>query len=86
MRIVSGRSAVRDVQDPITWAGPDRVLLDDVTVYGLRRMVIVRKGEEAPALEDWLTVARSKAQEREVYFWMFERDGFNWLWIAWKEG
>ena len=75
---------VRSVDKPIAWLGADRLLLDDTTQYGLRRRVFARKGEWVDYLIH-LKHARDMAKGAEVYPWMFEQDGFFYLWIVWKE-
>ena len=75
---------VRSVDKPIAWLGADRLLLDDTTQYGLRRRVFARKGEWVDYLIH-LKHARDMANGAEVYPWMFEQDGFFYLWIVWKE-
>jgi hypothetical protein len=79
------RSSVRSVSNPLARIGNDRLLLDDVTVYGLRRQVIARKGEP-PEVSDFLNTVERKHPQANVYAWCFEKeDGFWYLWIVWKE-
>ncbi len=74
-----------DVSKPIAWVRGDRLVVDDKTVYGLRRIVVARKGD-LPELYDWLTMAQKQAGMKEVYFWLVMKDdGFGWLWLVWKE-
>lgn len=78
------RSSVRSVESPLRWIGADRVLLDDVTVYGLRRWVVARR-DEPPEVADLLEIAAGMTKA-EVYAWCIEKDdGYWYLWMVWKE-
>jgi hypothetical protein len=76
--------AVRPVDRLLGWLGADRLLLDDVSRFGLRRRVLARKGE-------WIDIVThihqsvQAAKGAEVFYWMFERDEYFYLWIVWKE-
>jgi hypothetical protein len=74
-----------DLQKPIAWVGEDkadRLLVDDTTRHGLRRMVVARKGEPME-VSIWLSTAESEARG-PVDSWLVERDGFFLLWMVWK--
>lgn len=80
------RGAVRPPDKPLAWVGHDRLLLDDRTVYGLRRKVIARK-DDIPNQVTWLQAAYQQAGTADVHWWLVQRnDGFVYLWIVWKEG
>jgi len=75
-----------DLQKPIAWVGEDkgdRLLADDTTPHGLRRMVVARKGDVMD-VEAWLNAAESEAR-KSVESWLVERDGYWWLWMVWKD-
>ena len=80
-------SSVRPPVNPLRWIGADRVLCDDITVYGLRRWVVARHGEP-PEVADLLEIVAGITQA-VVYAWCVERvvNGEAWwfLWIVWKE-
>lgn len=76
--------SVRPVEKPLAWLGSDRLLLDDTSRFGLRRRVIARKGEMMDIVTH-IRQAMDAARGAEVYWWMFERDVFWFLWIVWKE-
>lgn len=77
-------SSVRPTNRPLAWIGADRLLLDDVTRYGLHRRVVARKGEP-PNVGDYLSTAQGRTTAN-VYAWCVLRDdGFWYLWIVWKE-
>ena len=73
----------RPVDRPLAWLGSDRLLLDDTSRYGLRRKVIARKDEMMDMVMH-LQMAMIQAGQARVYYWMFERDGFWFLWMCWK--
>jgi len=73
------------VDKPLAWIGSDRLLLNDRTIYGLRRKVIARK-DEIPNVVGLLVVAFQEARDAQVHWWLVERDEFYFLWIVWKEG
>lgn len=75
---------VRSVDKPIAWLGSDRLLLDDTSRFGLRRRVFARKGEWVDYLTH-LRQAKDMAKGADVSQWMFEHEGFFYLWIVWKE-
>lgn len=81
---------IRSPHQPLAWIGmdkADRLLADDVTVFGLRRMVIARKGM-APDVDDYVETVQKRYPNEEIYFCLtdLERDdGFMYLWIFWKE-
>lgn len=72
---------------PLAWIGmdkADRLLADDVTIFGLRRMVVARK-DEPPNVSDYLMTAQAQTTG-QVYAWcVLKEDGFWYLWIVWKE-
>ena len=78
-------SSLRPTSSPIAWFGKDRLLLDDLTPYGLRRRVVARKGDW-PDVQAFLAVAVKEAEGAEVHCWMYEQieNGFAYLWICWK--
>ncbi len=78
-------SALRPVDSPIAWIGNDRVLLDDVSRCGLHRRVIACKDAVPHQVEHLLQVFK-KAGNAKVDWRMYEKDGFYFLWIFWKEG
>lgn len=76
-----------DLQKPIAWVGSDksdRLLISDVTRYGLHRTVVARKGEVMD-VEAWLGAVISEARENEVDGWLVEIGEFWFLWLIWKE-
>jgi hypothetical protein len=75
-----------DLIDPLFWVGEDRVLLNDTTKYGLRRVAVARKNVE-PDVEAWLDYCAKKANGAEVWGWLVkrEKESFYLLWIVWKE-
>ena len=76
---------IRPVDRPLGWAGDDRILCDDRTVYGLRRKVIARK-DDIPQMVTWLRAAFEEARDANVHWWLvLKADGFFYLWIVWKE-
>ena len=76
-------SSVRSVDNPLAWIGSDRLLLDDVTVHGLRRQVIASKDQ--PDVDVYLETIQQKCPDAKVSHWVIERDGFFFLWMVWKE-
>lgn len=78
-------ASLRPIDKPLAWVGDDRLLLNDKTIYGLRRKVLARKGE-IPNMVGLLEVAYREAGNARVHHWLFERDEFYLLWIVWKEG
>ncbi len=77
---------LRPVDKPLAWVGPDRILLDDVSCFGLHRWVIARK-EYCPDQVSFLLEAFNRAGEAEVRWWLlWKDDGYWYLWISWKEG
>lgn len=73
-----------DPQKPIAWLGDDRLLLDDITVYGLRRRVLARKGDLVNLITH-MHQAGQLAGSSPLNHWMFEKDDFYYLWIVWKD-
>lgn len=76
-----------NLQSPLAWVGPekaDRLLISDVTCYGLHRTVVARKGEMMDMV-NWLTVVMREARENEVHYWLVEIGEFWFLWMIWKE-
>ena len=72
------------MNNPIRWIGADRVLLDDITRYGLRRWVVARR-DEPPEVADLLEIVAQMTQA-DVYAWCVEKDdGYWYLWMTWKE-
>jgi hypothetical protein len=83
-----GTAIMRDPNKPIAWIGSDRLLLDDVTPYGLHRYVVANKSEP-PDVTAYLKQIRNAGY---LETWLIEMDsnGFllkGWwlLWIIWKE-
>lgn len=75
-----------DLQKPLAWVGEDkgdRLLISDVTRYGLHRTVVARKHEPMNVVA-WLQAVMSEAQDNQVHHWLVERDEFWFLWIVWK--
>ena len=82
--VAERRSTCREFSEPLRWIGADRVLLDDLTEYGLRRLVIARR-DEPPDVADLLEMTAGMT-DAEVYAWcVFKDDGVFYLWIVWKE-
>lgn len=81
-----GYSPVRPVDQPIAWVGADRILLDDVSRFGLRRQVIARRGEPMD-VEIWVDAAsnQSSMSRDRIHWWLVERGEYWFLWIVWKE-
>lgn len=83
-------SAVRfsfDVQKPIAWVGEDksdRLVISDVTRFGLQRRVVARK-DALMDVDMWLSAIQSEARGNQVYWWQVYVDGFYFLWMVWKE-
>jgi hypothetical protein len=76
-----------NLQKPIAWVGADkadRLLISDVTRYGLHRTVVARKGEVMD-VEAWLGAVQSEARENAVEGWLVEISEFWFLWMIWKE-
>lgn len=75
-----------DLIDPIAWVGEDRLIVKDITRFGLHRRVIARKRVE-PDVEAWLAVCENEANGAEVWGWLgkLEKEDFYVLWIVWKE-
>lgn len=78
------QQSLRPPDRPLAWLGGDRLLLDDRTKYGLRRKVYARK-DGMPNMVIYLQLAFIQAGERDVRYWMFEKDTFWYLWIVWKD-
>lgn len=79
-------NALRPVDKPLAWVGADRILLDDISCFGLHRWVIANKGA-CPDSISFLTEAFRKAGEADVRWWtVWKDDGYCYLWIVWKEG
>lgn len=74
---------MKPLNRPLAWIKDDRLLLDDVTRFGLHRLVYARKGEW-PDVDGLLTAARMRAQGAEIYGWLIEREEFWFLWLVWK--
>ena len=84
---------LRPLDQPLAWVGADRILLDDVSRFGLRRKVIARKGGMMD-VEAWLKVIgeqwrvnsdQSAVSSEQLHCWLVERGEFWFLWIVWKE-
>jgi hypothetical protein len=76
-----------DLQKPIAWVGADkadRLLISDVSQYGLHRTVVARKGEVMD-VEAWLGAVASDARGNAVEGWLVEIGEFWFLWLIWKE-
>ncbi|HEX2994760.1 MAG TPA: hypothetical protein VHP14_08050 [Anaerolineales bacterium] len=83
----AGRStyAPRPVNRPLAWVAGDRILLDDVSPFGLHRWVIARK-DECPDQVSFLLEAFKRAGNADVRWRLFWKDdGYWYLWIVWKE-
>ena len=78
------RSLIRTVDNPLARIGSDRLLLDDVTRFGLHRQVIARR-DEPPDAAVYLAAIRQKSPEADVSHVLFEKDSFFFLWMWWKE-
>jgi hypothetical protein len=76
---------VRPPDQPLAWIGKDRLLLNDQTIYGLRRKVFARK-DDLPNMVGLLQVAYQEARNAQVHWWLVEKNDFYYLWIVWKEG
>lgn len=76
-------SNLQPIDRPLAWIGNDRLLLNDVTEYGLRRKVIAHKGD-IPNVVQLLQTAFQEARNAQVRWWLVERDGNYYLWIVWK--
>lgn len=72
-----------EINKPLTMFGHDRLLLDDISAYGLRRRVIARRADW-PDVQAFLDVAKKEARGAEIYCWAYERNGFYFSWICWK--
>ena len=77
-------SPIHTVDNPLARIGGDRLLLDDVTRFGLHRQVIARR-DEPPDVEVYLAAIRQKSPEADVSHWIVEKDEFFFLWMVWKE-
>ena len=78
-------SRLRPTNRPLAWIGSDRLLLEDVTRFGLHRQGVARKGEP-PNVEIYLSTVQRRYSNADVSHWLVEReDGFWYLWIVWKE-
>ena len=75
---------IRTVDNPLARIGSDRLLLDDVTRFGLHRQVIARRNE-SPDVEVYLAAIRQKSPEADVSHWIVEKNEFFFLWMVWKE-
>jgi len=76
-----------DLQKPIAWVGTDktdRLLISDVTQYGLHRTVVARKGEVMD-IEAWQRAVESEARGNAIEYWLVEIGEFYFLWMIWKE-
>jgi hypothetical protein len=76
-----------DLLKPIAWVGTDksdRLLISDVTPYGLHRTVVARKGEVMD-IEAWQQAVDSEARGRAVECFLVEVGEFFILWMIWKE-
>lgn len=80
-----------NLHNPIAWVGPDkcdRLLLSDVTRFGLHRKVVARKGD-CVDVEMWLNAVQAEAGGAEVSWWSgwwtVEAEEFCYLWMVWKE-
>jgi hypothetical protein len=79
-------ASLAPLEKPLAWVGGgDRLLLDDITPYGLRRLVYARKGD-LPDVESLMHAARRRADGAELSAWLVERDdGYWYLWVVWME-
>ncbi len=81
-----GPDPLRPVDKSLAWVRGDRILLDDVSCFGLHRWVIARK-EYCPDQVNFLPEAFKRAGDAEVRWWLvWKDDGYWYLWIVWKEG
>ena len=64
---------------PLYWVDGDRVMIDDVTRYGLHRKHIVRSGA-MPNVESW---GASFPQATQAAY--MDEHGNGHLWLFWKE-
>lgn len=78
-------SNLMPIDQPIAWIGDDRLLLNDRTIYGLRRKVVARKCE-IPNVVQALQVAFQEARRAQVRWWLVQKEQNFYLWIVWKEG
>ena len=75
-----------DLQKPLARVGDDksdRLLISDVTRFGLHRRVIARK-DEVMDIDAWIDSVRQQTRA-ELYWWLVWIEGFYFLWIVWKE-
>lgn len=77
-------SGLRPLDRPLAWIGTERLLCDDTTIFGLRRMVVARKGEP-PNVTDYLVTAQERTTATVCAWCVLKDDGFWYLWIVWKE-
>jgi hypothetical protein len=76
-----------DLQKPLAWVGSDksdRLLISDVTQYGLHRKVVARKGEIMD-VEAWTQIAENEAKENMVEGFLVEVGEYWFLWLVWKD-
>jgi hypothetical protein len=76
-----------DLQKPIAWVGADkadRLLISDVTRYGLHRTVVARK-HDVMDIEMWMQVVETEAHGNEIQSFLVMIDEFYFLWMIWKE-
>jgi hypothetical protein len=76
-----------DLTKPLAWVGEnkaERLLISDVTIYGLHRMVVARKGELMD-IEAWQQAVENKARGNAVESFLVEIGEFFILWMIWKE-
>jgi hypothetical protein len=81
MNISKRWTAIRSVTEPLELLPNGDVLLaDDITAFGMRRIVIARK-YAPPNAEEYLARAAKQASA-----WCVPKeDGYWYLWIVWKE-
>ena len=76
-----------DLQRPLAWVGEDkndRLLISDVTPFGLHRTVVARKGD-IPDVVAWQQAVMSEAKHNPIHHWIVEIGEFGVLWIVWKD-
>jgi len=75
--------SLRPLDDPLAWVKGDRLLCDDVTEYGLRRIVVAQKSRP-PDVDQFFQSALDRAQGAQVSGWLVEIGEFWFLWLVWK--
>jgi hypothetical protein len=76
-----------DLSKPIAWVGSDksdRLLISDVTGYGLHRTVVARKNDLMD-VDAWMQAVASEARNNPIEARLVQIDEFFVLWMVWKE-